>query len=184
MDEAARRWDALCAGNPAYFDGRLCHVIGVHRNGCGGAVLHVADCAYRHFAVQDDEFDLGVRPLGVKGITRRPDGRVLVGRRSSSVAGYPGCWEFAPGGVVEPGERPAEAITKELREETGLTCPEPTAVAIMFDDGLRCWEIVYRIAPRSEDVGVTDEYDELAWCEVDDLPADLTPIARTMIGLV
>jgi 8-oxo-dGTP pyrophosphatase MutT (NUDIX family) len=184
MDEVARRWDELQAANPAYFDGRLCHVIGVHRNGYGGAVVHVADCAYRYFAVQDEDFDLGVRPLGVKGITRRADGRVLVGRRSSSVAGYPGCWEFAPGGVVEPGEDPAGAVVKELAEETGLSCDAPTAVALVFDDVIRCWEAIYRITPAATELHASDEYDELAWCEPDDVPDDLTPIARTMIGLL
>ncbi|MCP3905775.1 MAG: NUDIX domain-containing protein [Planctomycetes bacterium] len=184
LDEVTLRWDALCVANPAYYDGRLCHVIGVHRNGYGGAVMHVADCAYRYFAVQDDDFDLGVRPLGVKGITRRADGRVLLGRRSARVAGYPGRWELAPGGVVEPGEHPAITVVKELREETGLACGEPTAIAVLYDDVVRTWEIVYRLTPADERAAASDEYDEVAWCAPEEITVDLTPIARSMVALL
>ena len=56
LDEVDRRWRRMCAANSSYFDGRLWHVIGVHRNGCGGAVVHVMDCAYRFYAVQDARF--------------------------------------------------------------------------------------------------------------------------------
>ncbi|MHC5002834.1 MAG: NUDIX hydrolase, partial [Planctomycetota bacterium] len=143
LDDVQRRWDALRDENPAYFDGRLYHVLGVHRNGHGGAVLHVVDCAYRLHAVQDETLDLGVRSLGVKGIVRRGR-RALLGRRSGQVAAYRGCWEFAPGGVVEPGHPPAETIRAELAEETGLVAErEPTAIALLYDPGPRSWEIVF-----------------------------------------
>ena len=46
-------------------------------------------------------------------------GRVLVARRPHG-AHLAGAWEF-PGGKVEPGEAPAAAARRELREETGLT---------------------------------------------------------------
>ncbi len=65
LDEVDRRWDALCDSKPAYFDGRAYNVLRVNRNGCGGAIVHVIECAYRFYAVQDDEFDLQVRGLGV-----------------------------------------------------------------------------------------------------------------------
>jgi 8-oxo-dGTP pyrophosphatase MutT (NUDIX family) len=105
------------------------------------------DCAYRFHAVQDEQFDIGVRPLGTKGITIR-EGRVLMGQRTNSVCSYPGLWEFAPSGVVEIGSSPGHNIAAELREETGLEpAREPTPVALLYDDVLRCWEIVFRIEP-------------------------------------
>ena len=184
LDEVQWRWDALCKGNPRYFDGRLYHVLGVHRNGYGGAVLHVADCAYRFYAVQDEDFDLGVRPLGVKGIVIR-DGLVLLGRRAPDVAAYAGRWEFAPGGAVEPGKTPVQTVMDELAEETGLTAGrEPTPVAVLYDSVLRCWEIVFRIEPGAGGAPTTAEYAETRWRRPDDLPADLTPTARQMIPLV
>jgi ADP-ribose pyrophosphatase YjhB (NUDIX family) len=41
-----------------------------------------------------------------------------------------GVW-VAPGGVVEPGERPAEAVVRELHEELGVTV-EPVAILGVF----------------------------------------------------
>ena len=48
----------------------------------------------------------------------RPDGRVLLAQRPAGKA-YEGYWEF-PGGKLEPGETPAHALARELKEELGL----------------------------------------------------------------
>jgi 8-oxo-dGTP diphosphatase len=50
-------------------------------------------------------------------ITRR-DGRFLLGQRAPETF-YAGFWEF-PGGKVEPGESPREALVRELEEELGI----------------------------------------------------------------
>ena len=47
------------------------------------------------------------------------DGRVLVSQRPPGKA-YEGQWEF-PGGKVEPGETPEEALVRELAEELGVS---------------------------------------------------------------
>lgn len=184
MDEVDQRWAACCERNPAYFDGRVLHVIGVHRNGYGSAVLHVADCAYRFFAVQDGGFDLGVRPLGVKGLTT--DGNAwLLGQRAMYVASYAGEWEFAPGGSAEPGRTPHEVLLDELREEVGLApAGAPTEIALVFDDVLRCWELAYHVRVERRDAcPETDEYAEQRWCTLDDLPRPLTPIAAQLVPI-
>lgn len=180
-DEVEERWESLCASNPAYFDGRLCHVLGVHRNGHGGAQMHLADCAYRFHAVQDDAFDVGIRPLGVKGIVER-DGHFLMGRRSMRVGSYAGLWEFAPAGVVEPGEEPAVTVARELEEETGFAASSPPVpVAVMEDDVLRCWEIVFRIEATTSDVTPTGEYEAIEWVRPGAWPSARTPVAQAMI---
>lgn len=49
----------------------------------------------------------------------RPDGSFLFGRRPPG-GFYPGYWEF-PGGKVEVGETPRDALLRELQEELGIT---------------------------------------------------------------
>ena len=46
------------------------------------------------------------------------DGRMLIGQRRPG-GSHAGKWEF-PGGKVEPGESPEEAIVRELREELAI----------------------------------------------------------------
>jgi 8-oxo-dGTP pyrophosphatase MutT (NUDIX family) len=182
------RWSALRAANPAYYDGVIWRVLDVRRGGCGGAVIHVARCAYRAHAVQRDGRDGGVRSLGVKGITVDAERRVLFGLRSASVAFHAGLWECAPGGVLEPGERPEETVVRELREETGLggaIVGAPAAIAIAYDEAVRGWEIVYRIAIAAARPLVRPapgEYDELRWCAPGAAPRPLIPIAERVLS--
>lgn len=58
-------------------------------------------------------------------VITRPDGSFLLGQRAPGTF-YPGYWEF-PGGKVEPGETPRDALARELREELGIevTCAWP-----------------------------------------------------------
>ncbi|GAB3267330.1 Nudix family hydrolase [Chitinimonas naiadis] len=53
------------------------------------------------------------------GILIRPDGQFLLGSRPEGKP-YAGWWEF-PGGKLEAGETPAEALNRELEEEMGVT---------------------------------------------------------------
>jgi 8-oxo-dGTP pyrophosphatase MutT (NUDIX family) len=52
-------------------------------------------------------------------ILRRPD-QILLCHRSPGRRWYPGVWDFA-GGHVEPGERPGDALRREVAEELGVT---------------------------------------------------------------
>src|SRR6185295_8442726 len=59
-----------------------------------------------------------------------PDGRVLVAQRPPHKA-MAGLWEF-PGGKVEAGERPEDALIRELREELGIVAKEACLAPFTF----------------------------------------------------
>jgi 8-oxo-dGTP diphosphatase len=54
----------------------------------------------------------------VAGVIRDARGRILLARRTQG-RDLAGLWEF-PGGKVEPGESPEDALVRELREELGI----------------------------------------------------------------
>lgn len=128
------------------------------------------------------------RRLVVGAVLRDAQGRVLAARRTRP-ATLAGRWEF-PGGKVEPGEGPRQALARELREELGVRV---VVLAEVLNDG-GCWPIderhEMRVFHTRLDVGepaAGDSHDELRWVEpahlltLDWVPADL-PVARLLGG--
>ena len=62
----------------------------------------------------------------VAGVIRDARGRILLARRTLG-RDLAGLWEF-PGGKVEPGESPEDALVRELREELGIEASVGEAV--------------------------------------------------------
>lgn len=58
------------------------------------------------------------------------DGRVLIAQRPEG-KNMAGLWEF-PGGKVEAGERPEDALIRELAEELGITVKEACLAPFTF----------------------------------------------------
>lgn len=58
------------------------------------------------------------------------DGKVLLSQRKGGTH-LAGAWEF-PGGKVEPGEDPKDALVRELREELGVDATVGDVVEVTF----------------------------------------------------
>ena len=61
-----------------------------------------------------------MKPLEAAVALIEREGRCFLQRRDASSRNFPGLWEF-PGGKLEPGERPEDALYRELEEELRWT---------------------------------------------------------------
>jgi 8-oxo-dGTP diphosphatase len=108
------------------------------------------------------------------GIIVRDDGRFLLGQRPQG-SFYPGYWEF-PGGKVEPGESPAEALSRELDEELGLRvdCLYPWLVRTHDYEHARVRLHFFEVAKWRGEARACI-HDALDWALPNDAPAPMLP---------
>jgi ADP-ribose pyrophosphatase YjhB (NUDIX family) len=101
------------------------------------------------------------------------DGRVLLGRRS--VEPFIGAWDL-PGGFVEEGEHPLDALRRELREETGLEIEPLDFFGIWMDvyggesTAQSTLNLIWTAQPTGGRPAPADDVAELRWFAADDLP--------------
>lgn len=74
----------------------------------------------------------------VAGALFQPDGRVLVAQRPPTCKLAPNEWEF-PGGKIEPGECPEEALVRELKEELGIQVQSHDLKPLTFMSAAQPW---------------------------------------------
>jgi 8-oxo-dGTP pyrophosphatase MutT (NUDIX family) len=118
--------------------------------------------------------------IGVYGICRSGDGRVLL-VRASRHSNVPGRW-FLPGGGLEHGEAPLDGLRRELAEETGLVLGEATLRGVLSDtwdrpDGtcVHTVRIIYSIERWDGDLvaeadGSSDAVNWVSAADFDSLP--------------
>ncbi len=141
--------------------------------------------------VRDLRARVGTDPLwlsGVSGVVLDDAGRLLLGRRADS-----GRWAVVSG-IIDPGEEPAVAVVREVREETGVEAEVVALTAVSttppmtYANGDRAQYLdlcFWCRAVGGEARVADDESLEVAWFARDALPEDLTDtsvarIARTL----
>jgi farnesyl-diphosphate farnesyltransferase len=103
--------------------------------------------------------------VAVAGVLSDGD-RVLLCHRRPDRSFYPGVWDL-PGGHVEPGEDPRDALVRELREELDITVERPArgSDARLFDESGELELLVWEVERWKGDVSnlAADEHDAVRW---------------------
>jgi 8-oxo-dGTP pyrophosphatase MutT (NUDIX family) len=100
-------------------------------------------------------------------VLQRPDGRVLLLKRSPTHQTNPGKWCFVTG-YVRPGEAPGDAAIREVCEELGLEVRpsrEGRVVVVHTDWGDTLHIHPYLCAVDVERVNLEHEHVDYAWIE-------------------
>jgi len=122
---------------------------------------------------------------GVGAIIRDSQGWVLLERRSDN-----GEWDI-PAGAVDPGETPREAITREVREETGLEVRVRGIAGVFggnryrhtYEDGQRVegFTVVFDCEAVGGTLGSRDgEATRFEYHSADTLPPLMAPYPRSL----
>ena len=97
-------------------------------------------------------------------VIEKPDGTFLLAQRPVGKV-YPGFWEF-PGGKIEPGESPEQAIVREVREELGVGATpleQLETVAHDYPHGTRVEIVFVRCSIDSHTFILSDEVHDVRW---------------------
>ena len=124
----------------------------------------------------------GPSVVDVVGAVIRDGDRVLLAQRPEGKA-QAGLWEF-PGGKIEPGETPEEALARECREELALEIESPSVLRSVLhrypEKTIRLILVACSVRPGS--VPVPQEHQQVAWVAPEQLPAmDLCPADRELL---
>ena len=99
------------------------------------------------------------------------EGRMLICRRRDD-QDHAGKWEF-PGGKLEDGEQPAEALLRELREELSIEAKIDGEIERYQYEypGRKPIELIFFAVTRFEGELQYGQFAEVRWAERNDLPS-------------
>lgn len=111
--------------------------------------------------------------IAVRGFVTNPEGKVLMLKRSKPARGEMGFWEL-PGGGLDHGEAPQEALAREIFEETGLSAAikEPLLVwHYLRSPDLQIIGMTFNCQYTSGEVSLSHEHDDFIWVKPEGISA-------------
>lgn len=188
-----QRWSEHAARNPRLFDGPILSCAEADPE---HAILRCRRASYRELICRP-EIDTGVMQVSVTGVVlaaTRGGTRLLLARRGPGTRIYPGMWELAPSGGLDPptpvasddprehtGDDAWRQLVSEAREELGLPIPgdqprRPRCLAI--DTIAHSIDIVFTITLDGPSAAAAIEarheqnweYTQTAWIDTAALP--------------
>ena len=96
---------------------------------------------------------------------------LLLRRKDSDFS--PNTWGL-PGGHIDPGEKPEEAVVRELFEETGFKCQSPKLIFTYLEEGTEIY--YYFCSPQNFNHNIildSEEHNNYKWFSFFELPPNL-----------
>ncbi len=109
------------------------------------------------------------------------DGRFLVERRKLDKLVDPGAVAI-PGGHLEPGESPLEALHRELYEELGVAAKSPQFICTLLNPSEEFRRLHYYLVDDWSGEIENNEAEEILWLSFDDINRLDLAVDRVAIG--
>jgi ADP-ribose pyrophosphatase YjhB (NUDIX family) len=87
-----------------------------------------------------------------------------------------------PGGFIDRGEQPEEAVRRELREETGIGLENLKMLRVRTIN--RHIEVLFRAESNDRAEVKSREIKSLGWFAVDEMPAEMSAVQKSIIEKV
>ena len=123
--------------------------------------------------------------LAVKSFIVNDKNELLLIKREDNDVHCPGMWEI-PGGRLELGEDPFEALKRETKEETNIDIEVLNPLKVHHferDDGQNITMISFLCRPKNNSVVLSKEHTDYKWVELNKAASEIHPSLRKEVEI-